>query len=350
MTSRVKRAALGAASALLLALVSIIWAAPPKGAAHLLWRETVGTSRDGQELTIRDDARGRERAASRERTASPERAASRARLPRAVRLRASSGRGLVVNAWVNGSGPYSFAVDTGAGATIISERVARDARVALLGGRATVMSGMSGAAGAASREASVRSLAIGDETNLLPSTGAVVVTGALPADVDGVLDPTEAFWPLGYSIDMPRGEISAFDPRTTPLRAGDAPSGGTVVPWLFERGSRRPFVMLDGGRRALLDTGSEFGLAVSETAARAIGVSPGVGRDRDGVRDIAGGRIRARRVAPATVRIGSLVLRSVPTDVLSGVVDGSPILLGRDALQPFYLSFDPLNKLILITP
>jgi predicted aspartyl protease len=271
-------------------------------------------------------------------------------LPRVSRFRESSGRGLIVSAWVNGVGVYSFAVDTGAGATIISERVARDARVSFQRGRATVMSGMSGAGSVAGREASLRSLAIGDENNLLPSQSTAIVTNVLPPDVDGVLDPTEAFWPLGYSIDMRRGEISAFDPRTAPLRAGDAPAGGTVVPWVFERGSRRPFVMLDGGRRALLDTGSEFGLAVSESAARSIGITDGPGRDRSGVQDISGGRITARRVAPATVRIGALVLRSVPTDVLSGVMDGSPILLGRDALQPFYLSFDPLHKLILITP
>lgn len=338
MASRVKRAALGAASALLTALVSIIWAAPPQGAAHLHEGERLETSSVGQKLTGREAARGRVGAAL------------GARLPRAVRLRPTHAHGFVVSTWVNGSGPYSFAVDTGAGATIVSERAAREARVALQGGRATIISGMSGAAGVAGREASLRSLAIGDETNLLPSQGAVIVTGALPTEIDGVLDPTEAFWPLGYSIDMRRAEISAFDPRTTPLRASDAPAGGTVVPWLFERGSRRPFVMLDGGRRALIDTGSEFGLAISETAARAVGLPVSLGRDREGVRDIAGGRIVARRVAPATVRIGSLVLRSVPTDLLSGVVDGSPILLGREALQPFYLSFDPVNRLILITP
>jgi predicted aspartyl protease len=271
-------------------------------------------------------------------------------LPRAVRLRESSGRGLLVSTWVNGLGVYSFAVDTGAGATIISERVARDAGVALKRGSATVVSGMSGAGSVNAREASLRSLAIGDENNLLPSQGVVVVTGGLPPDIDGVLDPTEAFWPLGYSIDMRRGEISAFDPRTSPLSLNDAPQDGAVVRWLSESGSRRPFVMLGGGRRALIDTGSEFGLAVSETAARAMGIPGLTGRDRDGVRDIAGGRITARRVAPATVQVGSLVLRGVPTDVLSGIVDGSPILLGRDALRPFYLSFDPLHRLILIAP
>lgn len=343
MVQSLKRLAHGAASALLIALVSIMWAVPLDGAAHLSGRERVEPSSNatGTQLTkTQAAARPREKGA----------AAAAVRLPRVARLRANSGRGLMVSTWINGVGVYSFAVDTGAGATIISERVARDARVEFGGGRATVMTGMSGAGSASGREARVRELAIGDANNLLPSQSTVIVTGGLPPDIDGVLDPTESFWPLGYSIDMRRGEISSFDPRTTPLRIADAPAGGAIVQWISERGSRRPFVMLNGGRRALLDTGSEFGLAVSESAAGAIGTVGRMGRDRDGVRDIAGGRITARRVAPTTVQIGSLVLQGVPTDILSGVVDGSPILLGRDALQPFYLSFDPLHRLILITP
>ena len=340
MVQSLMRLALGAVSALLIALVSIIWAAPLSGAAHLYEWGAGAPSAASTQVRMKVAASVGQR----------ERSAPETRLPRMARFSESSGRGLIVSAWVNGTGVYSFAVDTGAGGTIISERVARDARVSFQRGRATVMSGMSGAGSVAGREASLSSLAIGDENNRLPSQSNVIVTSGLPPDIDGVLDPTEAFWPLGYSIDMRRGELSAFDPRTAPLRAGDAPVGGAVVPWVFERGSRRPFVMLDGGRRALLDTGSEFGLAVSESAARSIGITDPVGRDRGGVRDISGGRITARRVAPATVRIGSLVLRSVPTDVLSGVVDGSPILLGRDALQPFFLSFDPIHRLILITP
>ena len=342
MIQSLKRLALGAGSALLIALVSIMWAVPLDGAAHLYEREMA------EETSKRASAQLKTQAVARPRETGATTAA--VRLPRVARLSENEGRGLMVSTWVNGAGVYTFAVDTGAGATIISERVAREARVEFSGGRATVMTGMSGAGSAAGREARVRQLAIGDQNNLLPSQSTVIVTGGLPSDIDGVLDPTEAFWPLGYSIDMRRGEISSFDPRTTPLRVGDAPPGGTVVPWVFERGSRRPFVMLDGGRRALLDTGSEFGLAVSESAAAGVGIPGRLGRDRDGVRDIGGGRITARRVAPTTVQIGALVLRGVPTDVLSGVLDGSPILLGRDALQPFYLSFDPLHRLILITP
>lgn len=345
MVKSLKRHVHGAVSALLIALVSIMWAVPLDGAAHLYERETVETrSRTGTQST-NGNAAGRALENGRASWAA-------GMLPRAVRLRETRGRGLMVQTWINGVGVYSFAVDTGAGATIISERVARAANVEFGRGRTTVMTGMSGAGATSGREARVRSLAIGDERNLLPSQGAVVVTGGLPPDLDGVLDPTEGFWPLGYSIDMRRGEISAFDPRTAPLRAGDAPRDGAIVQWIFERGSRRPFVMLDGGRRALIDTGSEFGLAISESAsASRMGTAAGrTSTERDSIRDIAGGRINARRVAPTTVQIGSLVLRSVPTDLLSGVVDGSPVLLGRQALQPFYLSFDPLHRLILITP
>jgi predicted aspartyl protease len=271
-------------------------------------------------------------------------------LPYAASFRDVEGRGLLVRAWVNGVGSYTFAIDTGAGATIISERVAQEARVAIKRGSVVNIGGLSGAGNATGREALVRQLAIGDEGNLLPSRGEVIVTGGLPQDIDGVLDPTESYWPLGYVIDLPRGEISAFDPRTNPLRRGDEPRGGTVVNWIFQGGSRRPFVALQGGQRALIDTGSGFGLAVSEEAARLLGLISRDGREKGSVRDLGGGRVFARRIAPANVRVGSMELRRVPTDLLTGSASGSPILLGREALAPFRLTFDPVNKLIQIAP
>jgi predicted aspartyl protease len=241
-------------------------------------------------------------------------------------------------------------VDTGAGATILSARVAGEAHVGVRRGSTVNIAGLSGAGGGTGRDALVRELAIGDADNLLPSRGAVIVTDGLPGDIDGVLDPVEAFWPLGFVIDPERQEISAFDPRMNPLRASDVPAGGATVPWIFNGGSRRPFVTIDGGRRALIDTGSGFGLAVNESAARSLGLLQNEGRAREVVRDLGGGRVASRRIAPATVRIGELELRSVPTDLLSGVSTASPILLGREALAPFRLTFDPLHKLIQFAP
>lgn len=272
-------------------------------------------------------------------------------LPMPVSFRESGGRGLLVRTWVNGAGPFSFAIDTGAGATLLSSRAAGAARVEVeAGGRGIVIGGLSGALAGGSNKAFVRTLALGSRENSVPARGLFVVAPGLPEDVDGVLDPSEAFGTLGFRIDIPSGELSFFDPRTQPLRASDAPREGAVVPWLTEGGTHRPFVMLAEGRRALLDTGSGFGLAVDEPAARALGILQTEGRRRDGARDLAGGEVHARRVRAATVSVGALVLRGVPTDLLVRAQKGAPVILGRDALRPFRLSFDPLNRLIMLDP
>ena len=231
-------------------------------------------------------------------------------------------------------GEYTFALDTGAGATILSERVGREARVLFNGNQARI-SGLSGAGSAGGREAKVKSLAIGARENFLPSKSPVIVTGALPPGIDGVLDPTESYWPLGYSIDMPESEISAFDPSVNPVRPGDAPPDGAVAPWLTDGRTRRPFVMLDLGRRALLDTGSGFGLAMNESVARASGIMIGEGRERESVRDLGGGQIAARRIAPVTVRIGSLILRRIPTDLVSASNRARPSCLAAKRSNHF---------------
>jgi predicted aspartyl protease len=309
-----KIALLCASSALFLIPAANIWAVPLDGAAHLSLQSSG--------------------------------------LPRTIRFREEQGRGLLVSAWVNGAGPYTFAIDTGAGATLLSRRVAGEARVALSSGRRPLMiGGLSQAGAVAGYEATVRSLALGDAGNTLPARGFILVTERLAPGIDGVLDPAEAYGSLGFEIDMVRGELKAFDPRQTPLRrTSNLPPDGTIVSWLMDGQSRRPFVMLEGGRRALLDTGSGFGLALTEDAARSLGIIPGRGRQRGDIRDIAGGSIPAHRIAPATVRLGELVLRGIPTDLLPAARAGSPILLGRDALRPFRLSFDPINRLIRIVP
>jgi hypothetical protein len=50
------------------------------------------------------------------------------------------------------------------------------------------------------------------------------------------------------------------------------------------------------------------------------------------------------------VSIGALVLNGVPTDVLTGVAPGTPIILGRRALFPFRITFDPISRLIAFEP
>src|SRR5258708_6945449 len=149
------------------------------------------------------------------------------RLPGPVSFREVPGRGLIVRTWINSVGPFNFAIDTGAGATLLSQRVADEAQVAIKGGR-TSIAGLTGVSTSA-RGASIQSLAIGESENYLPAKGEAMVISGLPHDLDGVLDPTEAFSPLGYVVDLPQRELSAFDPQTDPIRINQQPDQGTVV-------------------------------------------------------------------------------------------------------------------------
>jgi hypothetical protein len=265
------------------------------------------------------------------------------RLPGPVSFRLKRDRGLLVDTWVNGSGPYAFAIDTGAGGTIISTRVAAELHIAMQAGRTVSLAGLSGREIDA-HEAVVKSLAVGQAENLLPANHSVIVGSGLPNDVDGILDPTEAFAPFGYVIDFPHHELTAFDSTLHPLSISNPPAEGAVVHWLTQAGNRRPFVRLDDGRLVLLDTGSAFGLAISDRSAAADERAPAR------TTDIGGGSVSSRRVRPTNVSIGTLTLRSVPTDILNGADKGAPALLGRDALYPFKMVFDPVHKLIAISP
>ncbi len=262
-------------------------------------------------------------------------------IPHPVSFRDVSGRGLLVQTWVNGIGPFNFAIDTGAGATILSLRVADEAHVSRTNDRNTSIAGLSGARVSA-RHASIETLAIGDSENYLPAKGEALISNGLPADLDGLLDPTEAFSPLGYEIDLPRRELAGFDPRADPVQTNSSPVDGAVVSWVREGHGRRPFVMLDNGDHALLDTGSNFGLAVRDSNALARTAA-------HSVRDVGGGRISTRR-SQTNISIGSLNLQRIPVDFVTGAEADAPVLLGLTALRPFRLRFDPLHHLIEIAP
>ena len=263
-------------------------------------------------------------------------------LPRPARFRLNRDRGLLINAWLNGRGPYVFVIDTGAGMNVVSDRLVSLAGLKIIPTSQTTVGGLSGATTVSNREAAIDSLALGYQTNMLPSGQNALVVSNLPIGVDGILDPTEAYSPYGYSIDMPNGQIAALD-NSAELSHRPSTVGATVE-WLRRGDSDRPFVKLGDGRIALIDTGSRFGLAISDR--QAIIVSKNKTPHTITSLDLGGGAINARRVAPTTISIGELVLRGIPTDILFGVAADAPVILGRDALSPFKISFDPQRRLI----
>jgi predicted aspartyl protease len=294
------------------ALAAVAWAVPVSGAAPFVAGERSGQVRRG--LT----------------------------LPQPARFRVNRDRGLLVSTWVNGRGPYVFVIDTGAGLNVVSERFVTIAGLKTSLTRQTLVGGLSGVTTTSNREAVIDTLALGYQNNRLPSGQRALIVSYLPTGIDGILDPTEAFAPYGYSIDMPNGQIAALDEAAELSHRGS--TDGATVEWLHRGDSDRPFVRLGDGRLALIDTGSRFGLAVSDR--QAIVISRNNTPHTIPSLDLGGGAINARRVTPTTISIGDLVLRGIPTDILTGVAADAPVILGREALYPFKISFNPRRRLI----
>jgi hypothetical protein len=260
-----------------------------------------------------------------------------------VRLKDERERGLLAQGWINGAGPFVFVIDTGAGVSLISRNVVAQARLQVSKSRRTLVGGLSTSPIAANEETRVSNFALGQRNNNVPGSFTAAIVAKLPGSIDGILDPTEVFRPYGYSVDIPNRELRVFDTAAQRLRVTDVPRDGAVVRWERQGGSERPFVRLGDGRLALIDTGSTLGFALNE---------PGrvTGSNHTLTHDLGGGRIQSRRVAPQTVNIGALVLNKVPTDVLTGVAPGTPIIIGRGALFPFKITFDPASRLIAFEP
>ena len=260
-----------------------------------------------------------------------------------IRLRDERDRGLTAQGWINGAGPFVFVIDTGAGVSLISRSVVQNARLQVTRSQRSLLGGLSTSPISSNQETRVSGLALGERNNIIRGGFAAAVVATLPGSIDGILDPTDVFRPYGYSVDIPNHELRVFDSASQPLRLTDVPKDGAVVRWVREAGSDRPFVRLGDGRLALIDTGSSFGFALSE-------MNSNQRRSENTIHDLGGGMVQSRRVAPQTVSVGALVLNKVPTDLLTGVAPGTPIILGRAALFPFKITFDPSARLIAFEP
>jgi hypothetical protein len=298
-------------------LATVVWAVPVIGTAHQLLRSTSAPSVSSVDpVSLRD-----------------------------------SEEGLLAKGWINGAGPFAFAIDTGAGASIISRRVVTEARLQVTKARTPLVGGLSTSPISSDQETRIDGLALGKPGNRVPGSVVAAVVANLPAGIDGILDPTEVFSPLGYTVDLPHRELRVFDSSSHALSVNQQPRDGAVVRWVRQEGSHRPFVKLGDGSLALIDTGSGFGLALNESQVASR--RPADARRSEASRvnqDLGGGRVQSRRISPQTVNIGALVLNGVPTDVLSGVAPSTPIILGRRALFPFRITFDPVARLIAFEP
>src|ERR1700674_5892101 len=105
------------------ALAAMVWAVSDSGAAHLISKPAVREVR------------------------------SAAALPLPAQFQLQKESGLLLRVWLNGSGPYIFAIDTGAGLNLITERVAGESRLPIRTVRRTTMGGLSAGRISSNREA-----------------------------------------------------------------------------------------------------------------------------------------------------------------------------------------------------
>jgi len=296
-----------------LSVATVVWAVPDGGIAHQRLQQALGPESSGYVAPVRlHDERN----------------------------------GLTTTAWINGAGPFTLAVDTGAGVSLITRNVVDRARLQVNKSRRPLVGGLSTSPIAASQEARLSGLALGTPSNRITTKAVAAVVTTLPGSIDGILDPTDVFSPLGYSVDLPNRELRVFDPKSQGVRLNRVPRDGAVVRWVREAGNDRPFVRLGDGRLALIDTGSGFGLALTD--GRVIGDRSHA--EVENRHDLGGGRVQSQEIEPQRVSIGALVLNGVPSDVLSGVAPGTPNILGRRALFPFKITFDPIAHLISFEP
>lgn len=269
-------------------------------------------------------------------------------VPRPIEIREARGAGLLLRVWLQGRGPFTFALDTGAGCNIVTSRTALAANLEALSATVPVQ-GVSGSKIVA-HTAEAATFAAGSRDNVLPSTSTLLVADTLPDGVDGLIDPSIVLWPLGFEIDMQRGTLTAFDPLRSPIDGARVPEGGGVVRWDAVDETRRPWVKVGPGRFALVDTGSQLGFAVGSRDAERFGVIALHAGDAERAVDSGGGVFRTRRATTPTLHVGSMELRNVPTNIVESGDAHAPILLGREALRPFAIAFDPRARLIRFAP
>src|SRR4030095_12409236 len=117
-----------------IALVTFLWAAPNDGAAHLI-------------------ARNSEPPAA----------------VRPARFRDERGRGLLINVWIGAAGPFAFAIDTGAGTTLIRSQILQRATLSATPTRSVTIGGLTGSTTTSNQRTFLNKVALGDPGNLLPT-------------------------------------------------------------------------------------------------------------------------------------------------------------------------------------
>ncbi len=244
------------------------------------------------------------------------------------------GKLMMVQARVNGAGPFWFIVDSGAPRSVIDPSLAAELKLNITGRGSTTGTGQGAIP-----------LAYGEPVRIELGGGAyksspyvIDLSGTpLPKEVRGLIG-SELFLEHVVRIDPRAQRISWFDPARAP-----SPSSGSMLPLRAEAGKLflsariEPRNGLNIDRELRIDTGSESSVndpsAAEATLIASTTLGNGLGSNFEGL----SGKYRS-------VTIGPYVFRNFWGP------GGNPPMIGMELLQRFVMTFDAPHGRIYLAP
>jgi predicted aspartyl protease len=260
---------------------------------------------------------------------------------------------LVVSATVNGKGPYHFVLDTGAGITVVTPRLAQAIGVAAAA--SDIAHGTTDQT-VAVRLATLATLTIGAATQ----TNVAAAIVPLPPDltyqgaygtIDGIVGAT---FLRNYAVTF---DIAAGRATLTPVAAFKPPDGFGAIPLTFTTDTV-PVVSANvenATGRFELDSGNNDDVLLTQSFTRAYGIGAGYQKPVHTEYVGVGGSAGATRVRLESMSLGPFVMHGVPADISEASSntlqrDGTDGNFGYDVFRQFVVTIDYGSKRLYLQP
>jgi hypothetical protein len=260
---------------------------------------------------------------------------------------------LVVSAMVDGKGPYHFVLDTGAGITVVTPKLAE--AVGLTAAGSDIAHGTSDQTVAA-RLTTLKSLAVG--TAMQADVAAAIVPLSLDltyqgayGTIDGIVGAT---FLRNYVVSL---DIAGGRATFAPTSAQNPLEKGKALPLTFTA-NYIPVVgaIVEGAPGSFeIDSGNNDDLLLTQSFASAHGVGSGYRAPIHSEYVGVGGSASSTRIRAASISVGPFILHGIPAEISqakSGVLqrDGLDGNFGYDVFRQFVVTIDYGNARLYLQP
>lgn len=277
--------------------------------------------------------------------------------PRSVPIHMSDSGHILTDVTINGAGPYTFIVDTAAGATVVFDEFAQSAGLAPVEGHDPIQ--VQGASGIVeARLVRVGNVEAGEWAFTLDT--AIALPGPPHiTDAVGVLGVNALFaQPVGFALG--EGEIQIYEERVS-IRDSQVLNDNWFAVPIDRRLPQAPFywttVIVDGVPiDAVIDTGARR-TTINSAGVRALGIDPDTAAlaEADPIRGATDDATPAYSLPVATLQLGErvwgsrlLTLADLPLFDRMGRGDTPTIVFGADFLTEQNFIIDPVEDVLWV--